>query len=105
MPAPIFALVDCNNFNASCEKLFDPRLAGVPVVARSAEVKALGLPMGQPWFKVRDLAKRHGIVAFSSNYTLYADMSNRVVNVLAHFSPEPKGFAISSPCPQPNSMP
>ena len=57
------------------------------VVARSAEVKALGIPMGVPWFKLRDDAKRHGIVAFSSNYALYADLSNRVVEVLSMFSP------------------
>ena len=102
--APVFALVDCNNFYASCEKLFDPKLANVPVVvlsnndgcvvARSAEVKALGLPMGQPWFKMRDQAKQHGIVAFSSNYALYADMSNRVVEVLAQFSPNIEVYSI-----------
>ena len=101
---PIFALVDCNNFYASCEKLFDPRLAGVPVVvlsnndgcvvARSAEVKALGIPMGVPWFRIRDQARRHGIVAFSSNYALYADMSNRVVEVLAQFSPDIEVYSI-----------
>ena len=104
MPAPVFALVDCNNFYASCEKLFAPELAGIPVVvlsnndgcvvARSAEAKALGLPMGQPWFKVRDLARRHGIVAFSSNYALYADMSNRVVETLAQFSPDIEVYSI-----------
>lgn len=94
---PVFALVDCNNFYASCEKLFDPALVGKPivvlsnndgcVVARSAEVKALGIPMGVPWFQLKDAAKKHGIVAFSSNYSLYADMSNRVVEVLSGFSP------------------
>ncbi len=106
MPAhvPVFALVDCNNFYASCEKLFDPKLAGVPVVvlsnndgcvvARSAEVKALGLPMGVPWFKIREQARQHGIVAFSSNYALYADMSNRVVEVLAQFSPDIEVYSI-----------
>ena len=93
---PVFALVDCNNFYASCEKLFDPRLAGKPVVvlsnndgcvvARSAEAKALGVPMGAPWHQLRELARRTGIVAFSSNYALYADMSNRVVEVLGRFS-------------------
>lgn len=93
---PLFALVDCNNFYASCEKLFDPRLAGKPVVvlsnndgcvvARSAEAKALGVPMGAPWHQLRELARRTGIVAFSSNYALYADMSNRVVEVLGRFS-------------------
>jgi len=101
---PIFSLVDCNNFYASCEKLFDPRLAGVPVVvlsnndgcvvARSAEVKALGIPMGVPWFRIREQARRHGIVAFSSNYALYADVSNRVVEVLAQFSPDIEVYSI-----------
>lgn len=100
----VFALVDCNNFYASCEKLFDPKLLHVPVVvlsnndgcvvARSAEVKALGIPMGGPWFKLNDLAKQHGIVAFSSNYELYADMSNRVVEVLSQFSPVMEVYSI-----------
>jgi len=94
---PVFSLVDCNNFYASCEKLFNPKLKNTPVVvlsnndgcvvARSAEVKALGIPMGVPWFQIQDEARRHGIVAFSSNYALYADMSNRVVEVLSQFSP------------------
>ena len=101
---PIFALVDCNNFYASCEKLFNPRLKDRPVVvlsnndgcvvARSAEVKALGIPMGAPWFKIQDEAKRHGIVAFSSNYTLYADLSNRVVEVLSGFAPNLEVYSI-----------
>lgn len=93
----MFALVDCNNFYVSCERVFNPRLEGRPVVvlsnndgcavARSNEVKALGVPMGAPWFKLRDLARRHGIVALSSNYTLYGDMSNRVMIILRDFSP------------------
>ena len=101
---PVFALVDCNNFYASCEKLFDPTLLGKPivvlsnndgcVVARSAEVKALGIPMGVPWFQLKDAAKQHGIVAFSSNYSLYADMSNRVVKVLSGFSPNIEVYSI-----------
>lgn len=101
---PVFALVDCNNFYASCEKLFEPKLANTPVVvlsnndgcvvARSAEVKALGIPMGIPWFKLREEAKRYGIVAFSSNYALYADMSNRVVEVLQGFSPNLEVYSI-----------
>lgn len=64
------------------------------VVARSAEVKALGIPMGVPWFKLREEAKRYGIVAFSSNYALYADMSNRVVEVLEGFSPNLEVYSI-----------
>ena len=100
----VFALVDCNNFYASCEKLFAPRLKNRPVVvlsnndgcvvARSAEVKALGIPMGVPWFKIKDDARRHGIVAMSSNYALYADMSNRVVEVLSAFSPNIEVYSI-----------
>lgn len=100
----VFALVDCNNFYASCEKLFNPELNHKPVVvlsnndgcvvARSAEVKALGIPMGVPWFKIQAEAKRHGIVAFSSNYALYADMSNRVVEVLSGFSPNVEVYSI-----------
>ena len=101
---PVFALVDCNNFYASCEKLFAPRLLNRPVVvlsnndgcvvARSAEVKALGIPMGVPWFKLKEEARRHGIVAMSSNYALYADMSNRVVEVLSAFSPNIEVYSI-----------
>ncbi|HPT50256.1 MAG TPA: Y-family DNA polymerase [Accumulibacter sp.] len=101
---PVFALVDCNNFYASCEKLFDPKLASKPVVvlsnndgcvvARSAEVKALGIPMGIPWFKIQKEAKQYGIVAFSSNYALYADMSNRVVEVLGQFTPNLEVYSI-----------
>ena len=101
---PVFALVDCNNFYASCEKLFDPRLKTRPVVvlsnndgcvvARSAEVKALGIPMGVPWFQLQAQARKHGIVACSSNYALYADMSNRVVEVLSSFSPKIEVYSI-----------
>ncbi len=101
---PVFALVDCNNFYASCEKLFNPKLTNRPVVvlsnndgcvvARSAEVKKLGIPMGVPWFKIREEAKRYGIVAYSSNYALYADLSNRVVQVLSQFSPSIEVYSI-----------
>lgn len=100
----VFALVDCNNFYASCEKLFNPELKDKPVVvlsnndgcvvARSAEVKALGIPMGVPWFKIQREAKRYGIVAYSSNYALYADMSNRVVEILSGFSPNIEVYSI-----------
>ena len=101
---PVFALVDCNNFYASCEKLFDPTLKDKPVVvlsnndgcvvARSAEVKALGIPMGVPWFKIQDEAKRYGIIARSSNYELYADLSNRCVEVLSSFTPNIEVYSI-----------
>ena len=100
----MFALVDCNNFYASCEKLFDPSLRDLPivvlsnndgcVVARSAESKALGVPMGAPWFKLQSMAKQYGIRAFSSNYALYADMSNRVVEVLSAYTPNLEVYSI-----------
>lgn len=98
------ALVDVNNFYVSAERVFNPRLEGKPVVvlsnndgcvvARSAEVKALGVPMGEPWFKLKDLARKHGIIALSSNYALYADMSNRVMSILADFSPSQEVYSI-----------
>lgn len=93
----MFALVDGNNFYVSCERVFNPKLEGVPVVvlsnndgcvvARSAEAKALGIPMGAPYFQLKQLVKDHGIRTFSSNYPLYADMSQRVVTVLNGFAP------------------
>ncbi len=98
------ALVDCNNFYVSCERVFNPRLEGVPVVvlsnndgcavARSAEVKALDIKMGTPWFKLKDLAQRHGIIALSSNYALYGDMSARVMSILATFSSKQEIYSI-----------
>lgn len=98
------ALVDGNNFFVSCERVFNPGLAGRPVVvlsnndgcavARSNEVKALGVKMGTPWFQLRDLARRHGIVALSSNYALYADMSNRMMSVLGQYSPDQEIYSI-----------
>lgn len=88
----MFALVDCNNFYASCERLFQPRLIGQPVIilsnndgcviARSNEAKALGIGMGVPFFQVQGLCKRHGVHVFSSNYTFYGDMSQRVMRVI-----------------------
>ncbi|MGZ5780221.1 MAG: Y-family DNA polymerase [Burkholderiaceae bacterium] len=100
----MFALVDVNNFYVSCERVFNPKLEGRPVivlsnndgcaVARSNEVKALGVPMGTPWFQLKDLAKKHGIIAFSSNYTLYGDMSNRVMAILRDFSPQVEVYSI-----------
>jgi DNA polymerase V len=98
------ALVDCNNFYVSCERLFQPHLEGKPVVvlsnndgcvvSRSQEVKDLGVGMAVPWFQLKDLAKRHGITALSSNYTLYADLSNRVMSLLAQFSPDQEVYSI-----------
>lgn len=98
------ALVDCNNFYVSCERVFNPKLEGRPVVvlsnndgcavARSNEVKALGVKMGTPWFQLRELAQQHGIVALSSNYALYADMSNRVMAILSQYSPDQEIYSI-----------
>ena len=98
------ALVDCNNFYVSCERVFNPKLEGKPVVvlsnndgcavARSNEVKALGVKMGQPWFQMAQLAKQHGIIALSSNYTLYGDMSARVMAILSEFSPDQEVYSI-----------
>lgn len=100
----IFALVDCDNFYVSCERVFNPRLEGKPVavlsnndgcvVSRSAEAKALGVPMGEPVFKCRELIQKHGIRVLSSNYALYGDMSERVMGTLAQFSPEMEIYSI-----------
>ena len=103
-PVPQLALVDCNNFYVSCERVFRPDLRHTPlvvlsnndgcVVSRSNEAKALGVKMGQPWFQARDLAEAHGILALSSNYALYADMSNRVMQILSEFSPRQEVYSI-----------
>jgi DNA polymerase V len=99
-----FALVDCNNFYASCERVFDPTLAGRAVVvlsnndgciiARSEEAKALGIRMGQPLFECRDLIARHGVHVFSSNFGLYGDLSRRVMETLASFTPDMEVYSI-----------
>ena len=98
------ALIDCNNFYVSCERLFQPSLEGKPVVilsnndgcvvSRSQEVKDLGITMAAPWFQLKHLATQHGIIALSSNYTLYADISNRVMWLLTKFSPEQEIYSI-----------
>ena len=103
-PQRSIALIDVNNFYVSCERVFNPKLIGKPVVvlsnndgcavARSNEVKTLGVPMGAPWFKLKELAKQHSIIALSSNYALYADMSNRVMSILRDFSPEQEVYSI-----------
>jgi DNA polymerase V len=97
-------LVDCNNFYVSCERVFNPKLKNKPVVvlsnndgcaiARSEEVKALGVGMGEPWFQLKDLAKKHNIITCSSNYALYADMSDRVMSILSKFSPAQEIYSI-----------
>lgn len=98
------ALVDCNNFYVSCERVFNPRLEGQPVVvlsnndgcviARSNEAKALGIKMGEPVFKLRSLLEQQGVKVYSSNYTLYGDLSLRVMTTLAQFSPQVEVYSI-----------
>jgi DNA polymerase V len=98
------ALVDCNNFYVSCERVFRPDLIGKPVmvlsnndgcvVARSQEVKDLGIKMGVPLFQVQHLVEQHNIQLFSSNYSLYADMSARVMTILEEFSPRMEVYSI-----------
>lgn len=100
----MFALIDCNNFYASCERVFRPDLNGKPVVvlsnndgcviARSNEAKALGIPMGAPAFKFEKQFEEKGIYVFSSNYALYGDMSNRVMNLLCKFTPDIEIYSI-----------
>lgn len=100
----IFALVDCNNFYASCEKLFRHDLKDTPilvlsnndgcVVARSKEAKALGIKMGVPVFQIQDVIKQHNIQVFSSNYALYADLSSRVMRTLESFVPRVEVYSI-----------
>lgn len=99
-----YALVDCNNFYASCERVFNPSLRTRPIivlsnndgciVARSNEAKALGIPMGAPFFKCRALIKKHAVAVFSSNYALYGDMSERIMSVLGQFSPNVEVYSI-----------
>ncbi|MCX4190403.1 Y-family DNA polymerase [Methylophaga sp. OBS3] len=103
-PARHIALIDVNNFYVSCERVFNPKLNGRPVVvlsnndgcavARSDEAKQIGIPMGAPWFKFKDLAQQHNVIALSSNYALYADMSNRVMRILNQFSPDQEIYSI-----------
>jgi DNA polymerase V len=100
----VFALVDCNNFYASCERVFNPGLEGRPivvlsnndgcVVARSNEAKALGIGMGVAAFEVQDVIKKNNVEIFSSNYALYADMSDRVMETLSTFTPEIEIYSI-----------
>jgi len=100
----MYALVDCNNFYASCERVFQPKLNGKPIVilsnndgcviSRSNEAKAVGVPMGVPLFKIKDLVKEKNIEVFSSNYALYGDLSNRVMTILGQFSPNLEIYSI-----------
>ena len=100
----IFALVDCNNFYASCERVFQPSLQKRPVVvlsnndgcivSRSNEAKDLGIAMGTPFFKAEDIIQKHNVAVMSSNYTLYADMSSRVMQTLSSFTPVMEVYSI-----------
>ena len=100
----MFGLVDCNNFYCSCERVFNPALRTSPVVvlsnndgcviARSNEAKALGIEMGAPFYKVKAFLERNKVAVFSSNYTLYGDMSRRVMMLLAGFTPALTQYSI-----------
>jgi DNA polymerase V len=100
----MYALVDCNNFYVSCERVFQPQYRDKPVVvlsnndgcaiARSEEAKALGIEMAVPIHYANELVRRHGVKLFSSNYTLYGDMSRRVYDVLSYFSPHIEHYSI-----------
>jgi len=99
-----FALVDCNNFFVSCERIFNPRLIGRPVavlsnndgciIARSQEIKALGVPMGAPYFQWADFLKAHDAIVCSSNFALYGDISHRVMQTLSFFCPDIEIYSI-----------
>ncbi len=100
----MYGLVDCNNFFASCERVFHPELRNRPVVvlsnndgciiARSNEAKALGVPMGSPYFKVKSILEQNNVAVFSSNHTLYGDMSRRVMSLLSDFVPDMEIYSI-----------
>lgn len=114
---PVFGLIDCNSFYASCERVFRPDLAKVPVVvlsnndgcviARSYDAKPF-VKMGEPYFQIKDKLRRHGIVAFSSNYALYGDMSQRVMSLIESMVPAVEVYSIDEsfadlrgvPCPE-----
>ncbi|MBS0656277.1 MAG: Y-family DNA polymerase [Verrucomicrobia bacterium] len=100
----MLALIDCNNFFVSCERLFNPRLKGQPVVvlsgdngciiARSQEAKKLGIPMGAPYFEWASLCSKYGVHTLSSNFALYLDMSERVMQTVRRFSPEVEVYSV-----------
>ncbi|MGB8700609.1 MAG: Y-family DNA polymerase, partial [Thermosynechococcaceae cyanobacterium] len=100
----MLALCDCNSFYASCETVFNPKLRGQPVivlsnndgcvVARSPQAKTIGIPMGEPAFKIRHLIQKHRVQVFSSNYSLYGDLSQRVMTALSEFTPEQEIYSI-----------
>ena len=98
------ALVDCNSFYASCERIFNPKLLGKPIVVlsnndgciitRSSEAKALGIKMGEPYFKAKKIIEENNVKVFSSNYSLYGDISQRVMEILLGFSPDVEIYSI-----------
>jgi DNA polymerase V len=100
----MYALIDCNNFYASCERVFRPDLNGIPIVvlsnndgcviARSNEAKACGIPMGAPAFQYRELFKQHNVQVFSANFALYGDMSNRVMQTLSNYCIDQEIYSI-----------
>ena len=100
----MIALADCNNFYCSCERVFRPDLVGKPVVvlsnndgciiARSEEAKALGYKMGDPFYQMKEKLEAEGVAIFSSNYTLYGSLSNRVMSMLSHYSPRLDQYSI-----------
>ena len=100
----MFALIDCNNFYASCERVFQPHLNGEPVVilsnndgcviARSNEAKSLGIPMGAPAFKYKEIFQKNKVQIFSSNFTLYGDISNRVMSIISRYVPDVEIYSI-----------
>ncbi len=104
MQSTMYGLVDCNNFFVSCERVFNPKLRDRPVVvlsnndgcvvSRSNEAKQLGIPMGEPHFKLRDVIRQHGVVALSSNFALYGDLSSRVMSIITHYFPEVAIYSI-----------
>lgn len=98
------ALIDCNNFYASCERIFNPKLIGKPIVVlsnndgciitRSAEAKQLGIKMGEPYFKAKKIIDKNNVKVFSSNYSLYGDISHRVMETLARFAVDIEIYSI-----------
>lgn len=111
----MFALVDCNNFYASCERLFNPKLHGKPIVvlsnndgcviARSEEAKAIGIIMGSPAYMIDDMLKKNDVAVFSSNYTLYGDLSDRVMQTLGSFVPRIEIYSIDEAFLEMSAMP
>ena len=111
----MYALCDCNNFFVSCERVFRPDLEGKPVVvlsgndgcvvSRSNEAKALGIKMGIPYFQIEAMAKKKGVTAFSSNFSLYGDLSSRVMSILAKHTPQLEQYSVDEAFMHCNHMP